>query len=1083
MTRNHFIVFLCFLFCAFVTSAQNKEVSDQNPKSSFIKEQAYLAQNTLNDFGGFSGDSLNGFNEQQIKTELLAKGIYGSEFLGHIHHLKREFINHKYNLGKNALLNSSTTVASNTNNSKTIGGSNVINLAPCVNEGFESTPVGVYTTSNAIVGWTVTNRSSDSNCNPTNWAAGSSEFSVVSTPISGFPGAGIIPHSPLGGNVVVQLNNATANYAITKIAQAFPVTSANSLFRFAFAGYWQDGGSGHACCDQPSFKVLVRDCSNNLLSCPSLSLNANTLCGNPTPNYTVVTNVASWTNWQLRTIDLTPYIGTCVIIEAISMDCAFGGHYGTTLFDAQCGSQNAPFWNSSTTVSTGGPVSFCPGSNVATIQAPLGYTTYSWIPPATHPTLSASQASQSALTTSNALPGSIFTVNLINTNGCIYTHTIPLVYSSVEIVGIASAPTCSLGSSGSASVMAYGSSSGYNYTWVNSTNSVVGTSSIVSNLAPGLYSVTVTASGTLSCGSSSTTASVSLSPPNITNLTKPYCGSSAFFSAPTAGSNFQWYNSSTAIPAFAGGTASSYTLTPVALTSFLWLSYITYQGCKDSIKYTLSPITPGWFSSAPIPTLCSGATNGSITYTLIPAVTATGTNNAFSFISIGATPAYSLSVSSSSAINFPVSNLSAGGTYSVSAFDGICPYTATLSIPVHPALNFFTTPLGSPTLCIGDSVTRFITLPGGSPPHLYSFSWSPTTFLSSGNGTVQQTVITPSTAPGTSATIVYTIAVTTTLQGCTDTRTLAVSVTNPLPPVISPIPLLCTNSPSYAVSVSPTGGSFSGASGMNSSGIITPALASVGTNTLIYSVLVGSCTAKTNSSFIVNQPPVISISGNTAICEGQSTTLLANGANAYNWLNVSTGPIINVTPTVSTNYIVQGTNINTNCSNTATINVSVFPNPVLSIFGDTLLCAGESVTLTASGANSYNWSNGSPFNAIIVSPGNDTTYMVTGTNNQTSCSASKTVFVKVLACTGAGELLMDGGSLSAYPNPVSDFLILETPVEVSLTIVDELGKLLLDRKIVSGKHNIDLRNLAAGVYLVTLRNGKEIKTLKLVKTD
>ena len=117
MNRNHFIVFLCFLFCAFVTSAQNKEVSDQNPKSSFIKEQAYLAQNTLNDFGGFSGDSLNGFNEQQIKTELLAKGIYGSEFLGHIHHLKREFINHKYNLGKNALLNSSTTVASNTNNS------------------------------------------------------------------------------------------------------------------------------------------------------------------------------------------------------------------------------------------------------------------------------------------------------------------------------------------------------------------------------------------------------------------------------------------------------------------------------------------------------------------------------------------------------------------------------------------------------------------------------------------------------------------------------------------------------------------------------------------------------------------------------------------------------------------------------------------------------------------------------------------------------------------------------------------------------------------------------------------------------
>lgn len=1083
MNKNHSITLFCFLFCTLIVTAQNREIPELNAKNNFIKEQAYLSQNTLNDFGSFFGDSLNGFNETQIKTELLAKGVHGSEFLGHIQHLKREFINHKYSLGKNALIHSSTAVSLNTNNSKNIGSSNVINIAPCINEGFESTPAGAYTTSNAVMGWTVTSRFSDSNCNPTNWTAGSPEFSVVSTPITGFPGAGTIPHSPLGGNVVVQLNNSTSNYAITKLSQAIPVTSSNSLFRFAFAGYWQDGGAGHACCDQPSFKVLVRDCSNNLLSCPSLSLNASSLCGNPSPNYTVVTNVASWTNWQLRTIDLTPYIGTCVIIEAITMDCSFGGHYGTTVFDAQCGSHNSPYWNTSTTVSTGGPVSFCPGSNMATLQAPLGYATYSWIPPASHPTLTASQATQSALTTTNALPGSVFTVNLVNTNGCIYTHTIPLVYSSVEIVGIASAPTCSLGSSGSASVMAYGSPSGYNYTWVNSTNSVVGTSSIVSNLAPGLYSVIVTASGTLACGSSGSTASVSLSPPNVINVSKPYCGPSAYFSAPTAGSNYQWYNSSTAIPAFAGGNASSYTLTPASATPFFWLSYTTYQGCKDSIKYTLSPITPGWFSTAPIPTLCSGATNGSLTFTFIPTVAATGTNNAFSFISTGATPSYSTAVVNSSAINFSVSNLAAGGTYSASAFDGICPYTVTLSIPAHPALNFFTTPLGSPTLCVGDSVTRFITIPGGSPPHLYNFSWSPTTFLSASNGTVQQTVITPTTAPGTSVTIVYTVAVTTTLQGCTETKTLAVSVINPLPPVISTIPLLCSNSPTYSVSVSPTGGSFSGANSLNSSGIITPALASIGTNTFIYSVLAGSCTAKTNASFIVNQPPVISISGNTSVCEGQSTTLLANGANAYNWLNVSTGPIINVSPNANTTYTVQGTNINTNCSNTASITVNVFQNPVLSILGGTVLCAGESVTLTASGANSYIWSNGSPFNAIIVTPGNDTTYMVTGTNNQTSCSAAMTIFVKVLACTDIDELQINGGSLSAYPNPVSDYFVIDAPFDVSLIIMDELGKLLLDKKIVSGKHNIDLQNLAAGVYLVTLRNGKEIKTLKLVKTN
>ena len=58
------------------------------------------------------------------------------------------------------------------------------------------------------------------------------------------------------------------------------------------------------------------------------------------------------------------------------------------------------------------------------------------------------------------------------------------------------------------------------------------------------------------------------------------------------------------------------------------------------------------------------------------------------------------------------------------------------------------------------------------------------------------------------------------------------------------------------------------------------------------------------------------------------------------------------------------------------------------------ICSGLSVTLTASGATSYNWSNGLGSDSVlIVSPITTTTYTITGTGGCTSCTASVTVTV------------------------------------------------------------------------------------------
>jgi hypothetical protein len=1084
-----FLFYNALIFFALSTAAQNNQPTQQNKnetgifsttKTDYISQQGYLLPSSVTSFLNLYGDSLQGFNESLIKTELLNKGISGNEFHGHIAHLKRQFIAHKYQLIKNDPLISHTQ-----SGTKHIGTGNTINVAPCVNEDFELTAPGPYSSPNAVVGWTLNSRSADSQCNPLTWSPGSSEFSVVSTPIYNFPGAGTIPHSPLGGAVVVQLNNSSPNYQCTKLSQSFPVMSSNSLFTFAFAGYWQDGGSGHSCCDQPYFRVLVKDCSGTLLSCSSLSLNATSGCGNAVPGYTVDVVGNFWSNWQMRTIDLTPYIGTCVTIEAISTDCAFGGHYGTTLFDSQCGNQSTPFWNTGTGVSSGNAVSFCPGSTQAILQAPLGYATYSWIPPASHPSLSASQATQALLTTSNALPGNTFTVNITTASGCAFTRTIAVVYSSVAIVGIGSSPSCSLGSSGSATVLSTGSGTGYNYTWLNATNSVIATSSVITNLSIGAYSVIVTAIGSPSCGSASNSIAVSLAPANIITIARPFCpGGVAYLTSPSAtGTNHQWYNGLTAISPTLGGNASSYTVASPVNLSIYWLSYITNQGCRDSVKYTLGITSPGSIVYTAFRYACYGTNSGSATITLLPSIAASGVNNTFSLFSTGPAPSYSTTSSTSSSI-FTPTNLSGSVTYSINASDGVCNYGGSFVVGSHPLFNFSLSPSNSPTLCSGNSLLGGVVLPGLVLPSEYTYSWSPTTYLFGNNGQQQQVLITPTAAPGSVNTIIYTVAVTSTAQSCTQNSTLAISAVNFITPTISPIPIFCVNSPVFTVSANPSGGQFIGGNNISSGGVITPSLVTQGSHNFIYTMSSGLCSVISTASFVVSPLPNITISGNTVICKGQSTTLLASGASYYNWLTIAAGPFITVSPTTITTYTIDGLNINTNCSNTATIAVNVLPLPSLVIDGDSLLCEGESIILTVSGASTYSWSTGSVSNSIVIAPNTNTNYTVTGVSNQNACANSKEISVSVLPCSGISAQNLSGEvGVGIYPNPTKGLLYLEIENEITCSIHDGLGKSIFEKHLLKGKETLDMSTFASGVYFLTFKSPTKSQVIKVVKMD
>ncbi len=116
--------------------------------------------------------------------------------------------------------------------------------------------------------------------------------------------------------------------------------------------------------------------------------------------------------------------------------------------------------------------------------------------------------------------------------------------------------------------------------------------------------------------------------------------------------------------------------------------------------------------------------------------------------------------------------------------------------------------------------------------------------------------------------------------------------------------------------------------------------------------------------------PIIYTNDNTMFCEGDSAILIAPaGFSAYQWSNGDTSQTITVNTSGSYTCIVSNVNACQSMPSTP-INIEVFPSPsppLTSANGSTLLCPGDSVTLTATvGYQAYQWSNGDTTQTITV---------------------------------------------------------------------------------------------------------------------
>jgi len=456
------------------------------------------------------------------------------------------------------------------------------------------------------------------------------------------------------------------------------------------------------------------------------------------------------------------------------------------------------------------------------------------------------------------------------------------------------------------------------------------TSASINITAQGLYSVTVTnASG---CQN---TLSVQVNEynnptPNISGLLT-ICESQTTTLRATGGSTYLWDNGSTQ-PLITVNATGTYTVT------------VTDQhGCTASTSASVIVNPEPVVNVLAQTSVCQGSP---VTLTAISNANVFNWSNGQNTASITVTPMVST--------NYTVLVTDENG----------CTSTASQMVTVNSLPNAY---LSAPsTICQGDTAT--MTVSGGISYHWNTGQYSSTIRVTTG---------------GTYSVDVYGT------NGCSTTLQQSL-VVNSLPmATVTENAEICRGQQATLSTDAPTGCTFFWSTGSHQSHIT---VSDAGT----YRVTItnaNQCSKVYSSEVTVHELPVVNITGNSEICQGQTAVLTAmsdadvqfvwstGDHNAYTTAYLP-GPC---TVTATNSY---------NCSATASRTVVVHELPAPQINGNTIVCKGSSTTLTAVGGSSYRWDTGDSSNVIVVTPTVSRAYVVTVTNVY-GCVASTAVMVTV----------------------------------------------------------------------------------------
>ncbi|MGB4849437.1 MAG: T9SS type A sorting domain-containing protein [Saprospiraceae bacterium] len=213
------------------------------------------------------------------------------------------------------------------------------------------------------------------------------------------------------------------------------------------------------------------------------------------------------------------------------------------------------------------------------------------------------------------------------------------------------------------------------------------------------------------------------------------------------------------------------------------------------------------------------------------------------------------------------------------------------------------------------------------------------------------------------------------------------------------------------------------------------------------------------------------------VCEGDTSTLTAQGGLIYRWSTGEKTASIHVSPSSTTTYYVTisdglggGSIVN------ITVSVIASPNVSIQAFPDTIF-SGEIASLEAIGdiGTSFIWSTGETSSQIEVAPLTTTVYSVTVMNTN---GCTKTFFVTVVVNPVVSTAhISEINSLKIYPKPAKDLICIELKLKestcIEFAIINSLGR-TLDRRqehSISGEiiSQFDVSIYPSGIYFLVLK--------------
>lgn len=439
--------------------------------------------------------------------------------------------------------------------------------------------------------------------------------------------------------------------------------------------------------------------------------------------------------------------------------------------------------------------------------------------------------------------------------------------------------------------------------------------------------------------------------------------------------------------------------------------------------------------------------------------------------------------------------------------------TSTISNPVHtyPSVGDYTVHLIRYTSCGIDTVKQKVSVKGPalsvfsktlscnglvtasvstqSPYGPYTYTWMPGGHSSA---------LVNNLSPG-----IYTITVQGNTQACVKsiTTTIATPSVVTLQSTISAINS-CTTGKAYII--------LSGGSGnygyVWSPGAFTSSFVP-GLSSGIYSVTatdnIHQCTHSGTVQVLQWPTPTLTVSGNRKVCKGDSTVLLASGADKFIWWIVTSstpssttsqgfiGPTLAVTPTTSSitytleginTIVVNGTFTMNTCTSSTIVNINVYQNPTITVNGNYTICSGETATVQLLGGDTYTIDGISSGSIAHLTPTVTSSFMISGTTNQAYCSDSETLTIHVNSCTGLKETEAQTGP-NVYPNPTTGKIYFEIGADFKVSIYDPSGRLIKEKNLKTPDEVIDLSDYENGIYFLNCEGESVYKNLRVIKIN